>query len=263
MKRLQRASAAGTCAVCTSGAHEMHSRLESVRHTMLVLVNFAQRLNPVQHLHCDCRRRRTEHPDPHAAITAGPRGAHVTTDAGEVDFQAVVGASAVYMTVGGRKLQNAQTLRRCSSRRQNWRLSVCSRLRDACSSAACSRAPRPHCWRKRSECDRCGCSPSSTPDRCRSRRPGHREQTSLHLPCSRNRSWQSSVPSRGKLTSFGLCVAERLSMIEVRTNCAVQVRDRLKLKICSGSGASALRPCCPVQLVFKGLIDHCGVLRGT
>ena len=219
------------------------------------------------HLHCDCRRKRSEHPDPHAAITAGPRGAHLTTDAGEVTSKAVVGASAAYVTVGGRGLQNAETLRRYSSRRQNWRdvpvtalpsLSVCSRPRDASSSATCSRAPRLHCWRKRTTCDRCGCSPASTPDRCRSRRPGHREQTSLHLPHSRNRSWQSSVPSRGNLISFGLCVTECLSTMEVLRS--AQVRDRLKLKVRSGSGTSALRPCCLVQQVLKGLIDHFGVL---
>ena len=143
-------------------------------------------------------------------------------------INAVVGASAVYVT--GRDWVGASNkmLKRCASTAVAARtgemclrlpaLSDCSRTRDANSSEACSREPRPHCWRKRSTCDRCGCSPSGTPDRCRGRRPGHREQTSLHLPHSPK---SFLVEERSKSRQIDLIRAVRGRVFQydgVRTN---------------------------------------------
>ena len=82
----------GVCAAYKAGAREICTATEScAAFTANAVRDTHDRVELVYwHLHCDCRRRRTEHLNPHAAITAGPRGAHVTTDAGEVTSMAAL-----------------------------------------------------------------------------------------------------------------------------------------------------------------------------
>ena len=71
------------CAAYNAGAREICTATESCA---------AFTANAVRDTHdrVELVYWRTEHLNPHAAITAGPRGAHVTTDAGEVTSMAAL-----------------------------------------------------------------------------------------------------------------------------------------------------------------------------